>query len=128
MKLDSKPVVLLVEDHDEFRALAVLALESYLAGGVHLLAAEGVTEALGILRERSVDLVVSDVLLGDGGARVLLDGAAAWLGAGGKVILLSNHAPEALGGLLEHRGVVAYVSKTQGLSALADVVRVWLQL
>lgn len=128
MKSHSLPLVLLVEDHDEYRSLAVLALEMYLAGQARVAAVAGVSEALQLLATERVELVISDVLLEDGGARAFLDAAAAWLSTGGKVILLSNHEPAALGGLLERPGVVAFASKVDGLAALAELVRFWMKL
>lgn len=118
-----KPVVLVVEDHEEYRRLTVLALGRYLEGAVTVLAAAGMTDALAVLEKQPVDVLVSDVMLDDGGAKELLEQAAPHMEKSAGVVLVSNHGPEALGELLSHPRVRGFTAKSEGLAALAKMIR-----
>jgi CheY-like chemotaxis protein len=57
------PVVLLVEDHADTRWITARLLR---ANGFQVVTAEGLAEAMEVVAERSIDLLVSDIGLPDG--------------------------------------------------------------
>ncbi|MCB1278015.1 response regulator [Prosthecobacter sp.] len=113
--------VLLVEDHASYRSVVHDALTRYLAN-VEVLTAGSVAEALDALRSHDVNVLVADMTLPDGTAIDLLDGAAALDRGNCKAILLSNHSSVDMLPVLTRPDVHGYVSKEQGVKALAAAI------
>lgn len=114
-------VILLVEDHDIYRDVVRAALGKYLPD-YELVEAECVAAALPVLNSQHVDVLVADMTLPDGSAVDLLDQCSPFTEQGMKVIVLSSHSSADMLPVLSRRDVQGFVSKEQGLKALADAI------
>ncbi|MFO1482380.1 MAG: response regulator [Verrucomicrobiaceae bacterium] len=119
---EAKKVILLVEDHHDYRGVVSSALMHFMQR-CEVLEAESVAEALGVLGGRhDVDVIVSDMTLPDGTVPDLLERARPCLTGGTRVVVISNHSNEVMQPLLARGDVDACVTKEQGLKELARVV------
>lgn len=114
-------VILLVEDHDMYRDVVRAALGAYLPQ-YDLLEADCVAAALSVLKTRQVDVLLADMTLPDGSAIDLLEQSAPFLAPGVKTIVLSSHSTADMLPVLSRKDVHGFVSKEQGLKALADAI------
>lgn len=114
-------VILLVEDHDIYREVVRAALGKYLPH-FDLVAAESVAAALPILHSHKIDVMVVDMTLPDGSAIDLLEQCGHFVQQGVKVIVLSSHSISDMEPVLNRSDVHAYLSKEQGLKALAEKI------
>lgn len=114
--------ILLVEDHASYRSVVRDALGRYLADVV-VLVAGSVAEALESLRSHDVDVLVADMTLPDGSAIDLLAGAGNIGGGDRRAVLFSNHSSIDMLPVLSRPDVHGYVSKEQGVKALASAIR-----
>lgn len=119
---EAKKVILLVEDHHDYRGVVSSALTHFMQQ-CEVLEAESVAEALGVLsRRHDVDVIVVDMTLPDGTVPDLLERARPCLTGGTRVVVISNHSNEIMQPLLRRDDVDACVTKEQGLKELARVV------
>ena len=114
-------VILLVEDHDIYREVVRAALGKYLPQ-FEIVEAECVAAALPILQSRHIDVMVVDMTLPDGSAIDLVEQCAYFIEQGVKVIVLSSHSISDMLPVMSRSDVHAYVSKEQGLKALAETI------
>lgn len=114
-------VILLVEDHDIYREVVRAALGKYLPH-FEMVEAECVAAALPVLNARKIDVLVVDMTLPDGSAIDLVEQCGCFIRRGMKVIVLSSHSMADMLPVLSRRDVHGYVSKEQGLKALADTI------
>lgn len=114
--------ILLVEDHGGYRTVVCDALGWYLPG-VIVLTAGSVGEALDVLRSEEVDVLVADMTLPDGSAVDLVTGAGDMIGQNGKVIFFSSYSSAEMLPVLSRPDVHGFVSKEQGVKALAAAIR-----
>ena len=114
-------VILVVEDNDMYRSVMTAALSQYIAGS-EVLEASTVKEALAIIRDRPVDVVVADMTLPDGSAVTLLDAAQAYTSAGLRMYVTSSLSAEDMKPLIARKDVAGYVEKTKGLKHLATII------
>lgn len=114
-------VILLVEDHDIYREVVRAALGKYLPD-FELVAAGCVAAALLLLKSRKIDVLVVDMTLPDGCAIDLVEQAEQFIEQGLKVIVFSSHSSAEMLPVLSRNDVHGYVSKEQGLKALAQVI------
>ncbi len=114
-------VILLVEDHDIYREVVRAALGKYLPD-FEMVEAGCVAAALPVLNERHIDVVVADMTLPDGSAIDLVEQCGAFIQQGMKVIVLSSHSSADMLPVLSRSDVHGYVSKEEGLKALAEAI------
>lgn len=114
-------VILLVEDHDIYREVVRAALGRYLPH-FEMVEADCVAAALPLLNTRRVDVMVIDMTLPDGSAIDLVEQCGAFIQQGAKVIVLSSHSTADMMPVLSRRDVHGYVSKEQGIKALAEAI------
>lgn len=114
-------VILLVEDHDIYREVVRAALGKYLPH-FEMVEAECVAAALPVLNSRKIDVLVVDMTLPDGSAIDLVEQCGCFIQQGMKVIVLSSHSMADMLPVLSRRDVHGYVSKEQGLKALAEAI------
>lgn len=114
-------VILLVEDHDIYREVVRAALGKYLPH-FEIVEADCVAAALPMLHARPVDVMVVDMTLPDGSAIDLVEQCGAFIQQGMKVIVLSSHSTADMLPVLSRRDVHGYVSKEQGLKAVAEAI------
>jgi DNA-binding NarL/FixJ family response regulator len=114
-------VILLVEDHDIYREVVRAALGKYLPQ-FEMVEAGCVAAALPILQSRHIDVMVVDMTLPDGSAIDLVEQCGYFIEQGVKVIVLSSHSISDMLPVLSRSDVHAYVSKEQGLKALAETI------
>ncbi|MBB5033738.1 response regulator [Prosthecobacter vanneervenii] len=114
-------IILLVEDHDMYRDVVRAALGAYLPE-YDLLEADCVAAALPLLKTRRINVVVADMTLPDGSAIDLLEQSASLLSPEVKVIVLSSHSAADMLPVLSRHDVHGFISKEQGLKALADEI------
>jgi CheY-like chemotaxis protein len=116
-----RETILLVEDEDQVRELAVLALKPL---GYSLLAASSPREALALCQHHTgpIDLLLTDVVLPGMNGRQLY-GRVAELKPGAKVLFMSGYTADAIA----HRGVldkgIQFLQKPFSLEALGRKVR-----
>ena len=113
--------ILVVEDNEMYRSVMCAALGQYITG-CEVLEAASVKEALAILRERPVDVMVADMTLPDGSAVTLLDAAVSYTQAGLRVYVTSSLSAEDMKPLIARKDVAGYVEKTLGLKHLASII------
>jgi len=118
---DRRKIILILEDHEPYRHVVVMALRSYLDDKMDILEAAGIQEANSLLQRRKVDLLVADVLLTDGTVSELLKNAQ--LDDELKVIIFSNHSQETMRAMCHSKQVIDCVRKEEGLVSLAQKVR-----
>jgi CheY-like chemotaxis protein len=75
----SGKTLLCIDDHADTLMMMRVLLESH---GAELLSAESVHEAMNFLRKRSIDLVICDMMMSDGGAPAVTEA----LNKGGRLI------------------------------------------
>ncbi len=115
-------VILLVEDHDIYREVVRAALGKYLPH-FRMVEADSVAAALPVLSSHPVDFLLIDMTLPDGLATDLLDQGAYFITQQGvKVIVLSSHSSADMLPVLSRPDVQGFVSKEQGLKALAEAI------
>jgi DNA-binding NarL/FixJ family response regulator len=114
-------VILLVEDHDIYRAVVRAALGKYLPH-FEMVEAECVAAAFPLLHSRKINVMVVDMTLPDGSAIDLLEQCGEFIQQGMKVIVLSSHSSADMLPVLSRPDVHAYVSKEQGLKTLAETI------
>ncbi|WP_395750583.1 response regulator [Prosthecobacter sp.] len=115
-------VILLVEDHDIYREVVRAALGKYLPH-FEMVEADSVAAALPVLRLQKIDVLLIDMTLPDGSAIDLLERAAYFIHQQAiKVIVLSSHSTAEMLPVLSRPDVQGFVSKEQGLKALAEAV------
>ncbi len=114
-------VILLVEDHDIYRAVVRAALGKYLPH-FEIVDADCVAAALPVLQSRKIDVMVVDMTLPDGSAIDLVEQSGYFIQQGVKVIVLSSHSISDMLPILNRSDVHGYVSKEQGLKALAEKI------
>ncbi|MDB6005769.1 MAG: exaE [Prosthecobacter sp.] len=114
-------VILLVEDHDIYREVVRAALGKYLPH-FEMVEAECVAAALPVLNARRIDVMVVDMTLPDGSAIDLVEQCGAFIEQGTKVIVLSSHSSADMLPVLSRSDVHGYVSKEEGLKALAEAI------
>lgn len=119
---ESGAVILVLEDHDQYRDVVCRALESYVEN-VRTVGVGSVAMALELLHDRNIDLMVADMTLPDGTALDLLANAQQHVGRGMKVVLFSNYSSVEMHPLLMRPDVHAVLTKEQGLRDLAKAVR-----
>lgn len=118
---ENSGVILLVEDHDIYREVVRAALGRYLPQ-FEMVEADCVAAALPLLHERKIDVLVVDMTLPDGSAIDLVQQCGHLIGTGLKVIVLSSHSSADMLPVLSRRDVHGFVSKEQGLKALAEAI------
>lgn len=116
-----RKIILLLEDHEPYRQIVIMALGFHLNGEVDIVEAAGIQEANSVLQRLKLDLVVADVMLMDGTISELLKHAQFENGL--KVILFSNHSQETMRAMCHSKQVVDRISKEEGLVALALKIR-----
>ncbi len=121
IRAEKSRVILLVEDHDIYRDVVRAAMGKYLPD-FEMVEAECVAAALPILESRKVDVMVVDMTLPDGSAIDLVEQAERFIEQGVKVIVFSSHSSAEMLPVLSRSDVHGYVSKEQGLKALAQVI------
>lgn len=114
-------VILLVEDHDIYRDVVRAAMGKYLPED-EMVEADCVEAALRMLQLRTIDLMVVDMTLPDGSAIDLVEQAGHFIEQGVRVILFSSHSSADMLPVLSRGDVHGYVSKEQGLKALAEAI------
>ena len=118
----AKPgTVLVVEDHDAFRAIVCTALRSYLPGW-KVLESGSVGEAVAMLKSHSVQVIASDMTLPDGTAKDLADSLSPALSSP-RMVIFSNYSSDDLQPLLSRGEVHAFVPKERGVKALAEAIQ-----
>ncbi len=115
-------MILLVEDHDLYREVVRAALARYLPG-IEMLEAESMRTALAVLQRSHVHVIIIDMTLPDGSAVDLVKHAHGFIERGMRVIVNSSHDSTEMLPLLTREDVHGYVSKDQGLKALAQAIR-----
>ena len=118
---NSGGVILLVEDHDIYREVVRAALGKYLPQ-FEMVEADCVAAALPVLNARPINVMVVDMTLPDGSAIDLVEQCAAFIQQGMKVIVLSSHSTADMLPVLSRHDVHGFVSKEQGLKALAEAI------
>ncbi len=116
-----RKIILLLEDHEPYRQLVIMALKFHLKGEVDIVEAAGIQEANSVLQRLRLNLVVADVMLMDGTISELLKDAQ--FDNGLKVILFSNHSQETMRAMCHSKQVIDCISKEEGLVALALKIR-----
>lgn len=115
-------VILLVEDHDIYRDVVRAALGKYLPH-FEMVEADSVAAALPILSSQKIDVLLIDMTLPDGSAIDLLEqGGYFIMKQGVKAIVLSSHSSADMLPVLSRPDVHGFVSKEQGLKALAETI------
>jgi DNA-binding NarL/FixJ family response regulator len=114
-------VILLVEDHDIYREVVRAALGKYLPH-FEMMEADCVAAALPVLHSRKIDVMVVDMTLPDGSAIDLVEQSGHFIQQGVKVIVLSSHSISDMLPVLNRSDVHGYLSKEQGLKALAEKI------
>jgi len=114
--------ILLVEDTDAYRQVAVAALSLYLPG-YEIIEASTVEAAAAALRSQPIRVVVSDMMLPDGSAIDLIERSRDSLRQGVNIIVFSNHSREDMLPVLERSGVHSFIEKARGLKVLAQAVQ-----
>lgn len=117
----SRPIILLVEDHDGYRRIVRQALECFLPGWT-LREADCLRSAAEMLRDGGARVLVCDLMLPDGTAADLVDQLPSMKCDETKVIVFSNHSAEALEPLLARPQVHGYLMKERGLRELAVMI------
>ncbi len=120
-RTENSGVILLVEDHDIYREVVRAALGKYLPH-YEMVEAECVAAALPVLNSRKIDVLAIDMTLPDGSAIDLVEQCGAFIRQGMKVIVLSSHSSADMLPVLSRHDVHGYVSKEQGLKALAEAI------
>lgn len=118
---ENSRVILLVEDHDIYREVVRAALSKYLPH-FEMVEADCVAAALPVLHSHKIDVMVVDMTLPDGSAIDLLEQSGYFIRQGVKVIVLSSHSISDMLPVLNRSDVHGYVSKDQGLKALAEKI------
>ena len=119
--VSSRPIVLLVEDHDGYRRIVRQALECFLPGW-KVCEADCARSAAEMLRRDGAGVLVCDLILPDGTAADLVDQLPG-LGCGDtKVIVFSNHSTEAFKPLRARQQVHGCLMKERGLRELASLI------
>lgn len=119
----SPPIeVLLVEDHDMVREAMVAALAVY-DDVVVVDTAASFTDAAALLSEIEIDVVVTDLRLGDGDGADLAPLAAAKVPAPA-VLLITGTDDQRGVQLAIEAGCAGFISKGQGFDRLVDAIRV----
>ena len=113
--------LLLVEDHDDYRQVVKLALNSFLPDWL-VLEGDSVAAASEVLQNSAVDVLVCDLTLPDGLAFDLLDRLAQISPGQIKVIIISNHSAEQLEAIPERADIHGYFTKERGLKELAHLI------
>ncbi|ATE76814.1 MULTISPECIES: response regulator transcription factor [Pseudomonas] len=111
--------VLIVDDHPVIRAAVRLVLEG--EGFKLIFEASSVREALSILREHEIDLMVLDLSLSDGDGLTLMERIAA-SDRSCRVVVFTASDPSLFQQRCMHAGAMAYVAKTTDLSQLQKAV------
>lgn len=114
-------VILLVEDHESYRAVVRAALGKYLPD-FQLVEAECIATALSVLVSRRIDVLVVDMTLPDGSAIDLIEQAGDFITQGMKVIVFSSHSISDMLPVLSRGDVHGYVDKEHGLKVLAQAI------
>ncbi len=120
---DQSPIqVMLVEDHDMVREALIAALDARAIIEV-IGAAAGVAEAEPILADgdRSIDVIVADLQLGDGQGTDLVELASQRAPAPPVLLITGTDDRRGLD-LALRTGCAGFVSKAQGLDRLVDAV------
>lgn len=119
--VSSRPLVLLVEDHDGYRRIVRQALECFLPEWT-VSEADGVQSAAEMLGQSRADVLVCDLILPDGTAADLVDQLPALKCDQTQVIVFSNHSAEALEPLRNRPQVRGCLMKERGLKELALMI------
>jgi DNA-binding NtrC family response regulator len=109
----SNELVLVVDDNDEFRRLALRIIVSF---GCSVVEASDVASAVRVAREHRPGTVLADIGLPDGDGFGLTEQMLA-LHSGVRVILMSTDSDIANAAAAQRVGAIAFVPKDQLLSA-----------
>lgn len=113
--------LLLVEDHLSYREIVCTALGSYLPD-FQIKTAGCIRTALEFIQNQKLDVLVADMTLPDGSALDLVNQAASFIEHGCRMIVISGHSKKEMMPALSHTNVRGYVSKEDGVRALAQMI------
>lgn len=113
--------ILLVDDHTNYRMVARTVLGKFLPK-YSILDADSIATALRIIEDKKPDVVVVDLTLTDGTALDLVEQSSGYFKQSGRIIVISSHTREELRPLLNCSNVHGYISKDEGVMALAKMV------
>jgi DNA-binding response OmpR family regulator len=122
---NDKLLVLVVENHTEVREMLGNLVRTQ---GWEPLLAEGVTDAVAILRSRHVDAIIADWELDDGDGRSLLLVAGQMRKGPIPSVMVSSYASEELRRLAREAGAIDLLEKPFRMNDLTDALSQQLNL